>query len=1020
MLTRLVRTGLAVAIICAVVLSACVPTSSSPTSAPAPTSAPPSDAIPTAIIQRTPERGEEMATDGTIELVFDRAMERRSVEAAFRLRPAVGGSFEWPDERTVRFVPKQELKRDTSFKVTLDASAMSVDGSSLAADYGFRFETVGYLEVAQVVPAPDTADVEAASTITAVFNRPVVPLQAISDPDSANLPQPVAFTPPIEGSGEWLNTSIYVFTPSADLAGGTNYTAQVTAGLADTTGGVLDKDFVWSFSTQPPQVVWILPHDQQELVDINTSIQVTFNMPVDPDSAASAFHLPGNRTEVAGEISVVESTLTFTPTDPLAFNTRYTAWVDSGVPSAAGGRGMREDYPWEFTTVPLPRIIGTNPADGDRSASPYTAFEIKFNTPINANTVMPSLTMEPPLSPTQVYTYFNTWDNIFIIEFGSQPSTDYTVHISPNIADPYGNTTGQDITVRYRTAPLAPRAYLNVPGMIGTMDAHQPSQMLVSYLNTTRLDLRLHPLDQAEFLKAQRDWWDFDPTAPPMRDWSIPVEAIQNEMLYKQINLADVSSSLEPGIYMLELRAPEVDFDRWSQRRLLVVSEYNVTIKNSRDEVWVWVTNLQTGEPTAGLTLTLWDYEGASAGERTTDTDGLARFALTSGTRHDSYTVVSQQPFVLGSSGWDWSTGISPWDFGLEQEHQYGDFRFHIYTDRPIYRPDQIVRFRGVVRAEDDARYNLPDGASVSVEVYDAVGEQIFASDLDLDDFGAFHGDFDVVAGASLGQYSIQATFADESAYASFRVAAYRPPEFQMTVSPDASELAAGDVTKATLDLAYFFGGPVADVTIDWNVLSTPYRFEPAQFQRYAFTDSDDLWLCRWCRWPQPDQVGTIVANGSGTTDSDGGLSIALPTQIMTGRHRLTIEGTAYGRDGQAISGRADVVVHPASFYVGLAPQQYVTDAGDETAVDIVTVGWGGQRVPDIPLEIQVFHREWANIFVENELGGGSWKWETTDTLVFTGTLNTDSNAEGIATFTPEQGGSYRVIVSGRDRKERL
>ncbi|MEE8390555.1 MAG: alpha-2-macroglobulin family protein, partial [Anaerolineae bacterium] len=145
----------------------------------------------------------------------------------------------------------------------------------------------------------------------------------------------------------------------------------------------------------------------------------------------------------------------------------------------------------------------------------------------------------------------------------------------------------------------------------------------------------------------------------------------------------------------------------------------------------------------------------------------------------------------------------------------------------------------------------------------------------------------------------------------------------------------------------------------------------------------------------------------------------------MIGWRRLTIEATVYGRDGQVISGRDSVVVHKGEFYVGLAPQQYVGEAGEELAVDVVTVDWEGERLPNQNLDAEVYRREWVNTFVENECGnavsdcGGTWEWETVDTLVHTSTLTTDRNAEGEVTFTPEEGGSYRVVVSGRDRRER-
>jgi uncharacterized protein YfaS (alpha-2-macroglobulin family) len=999
-----------------------------PTSTPFPTptmpayTPPPHGTVSPVVIQRSPERGEELSLGGSIELVFDRSMDRASVEQAFKVDPEVSGKLEWTDERTVRFEPARDLQRGAEYYVTLGPEAQASDGSPLDGAYRFRFRTVGYLEVAQVIPAPDTGDVEAASTVTVIFNRPVVPLRAVSDPATADLPQPVTFDPPIGGSGEWLNTSIYVFTPAESLAGGTTYAARIAAGLADTTGGVLAEDYEWSFSTQPPHVVWVSPQEEAELVGVDTAVQVTFNMPVDCDSAMEAFSLRTGLRSVAGTFECAAETLVFTPTKWLGFDATYRVEVDAGVQSRGGGQGMPNAYDWRFTTVPLPRILGTRPSDGQQDAYAYTSFEIMFNAPIDESTVMPNLEMTPPLSPTQVYTYFRYWDNTFVLGFGARPSTDYEVRIGPDIADPYGNTTGQAMTVRFRTAPLDPRAWFPIPGQVGTLDGHQLARIVVGHLNVDRLNLSLYRLDVGEFFRVRRDWWDYQPASGPVRQWSVPVTSPLNEAGYAAVDLVEGGGELAPGVYLLDVDAPGVTPDRWEHRKLLVVSEYNLTIKTSRGEMWVWASDLATGKPARDLTLTAWDFDGGARGTGTTDVDGLARFAI-GDTDRDDLTVVSEEPFVMGGNGWDWSAGISPWDFGLQQEYSENDYRAHIYTDRPIYQPGQTVYFRGILRAEDDVRYSLPRLGEVSVHIYDAVGEEVQQGGLALDEFGAFHGELALTEGASLGDYGIQATYGDETFYASFQVAAYRPPEFEVLVTPEESELAAGQPTRADVEVRYFFGGPVADVSVEWNVLSASYRFEPPQFGRYDFSDEDSPWICRWCWWQEPP-APDVVLSGSGTTDADGRLAIELPTEVMTGGRQLTVEATIYGRDGQVISGRDSVVVHKGEFYVGLAPQQYVGQAGEELAVDVVTVDWVrnplGERLPGQDLDVEIYRREWVNVFVENEFGGGTWEWETVDTLVHTATLTTDSNAEGVVTFTPEEGGSYRVVASGRDRRERL
>jgi uncharacterized protein YfaS (alpha-2-macroglobulin family) len=972
------------------------------------------------VVQRTPEPGAELAPDGAVELVFDRAMDRSSVESAFQVSPAVTGNLEWASDRTVRFKPARDLKRDQEYAVTLGAEARAADGERLEDAYRFRFRTVGYLEVSQAVPAPDSRDVEAESTITVMFNRPVVPLMAVSDPAYEGLPQPVILDPPVAGQGEWINTSIYAFTPDGAMAGGTTYTARVEAGLEDTTGGLLDEAYEWTFTTQPPKVTWVSPQEGADLVSVEPIVRVVFNMPVDPASVKAAFSLSGGGAAVGGDIEVMADTFIFTPTEQLAFDTAYVARIDAGVQSIGGGEGMRDAYEWRFTTVPLPRIVGTSPRDGEENADPYQPFEIFFNAPIDPSTVMPNIEMTPPISPALSYTYFSSYDNTFRLDFGVQPSTDYEVRIGPDIADPYGNTTGQAMTVRFRTAPLDPWLQVDVPGMVGTYDAHQPAQLSIGYVNVGRLDLHLYRLDLEDYFDLQQRFYERQMPVTSYRDWSVPVEAPLDEKEHVLIALAEDRGKLEPGLYMLEVTAPGVDFEPWLHRKVLSVSEYNLTLKVDQDGVWAWATDLATGQPADGMALAVRQDNRELADPVMTFWEGVVHFKLEDVDRNGLY-VVSEDPFVLGGVGWEWEQGIGPWDFGLQAGYDEREYRAYVTTDRPIYRAGQTVYFRGVLRAEDDVQYSLfTELAGTQVRIYDAEGQEIYDETLLLDEFGTFHGELTLDEGATLGEYNIEGSIASDrpNYHARFTVAAYRPPEFEVVVTPERDELASGQATRADVHVSYFFGGPVADAEVEWRVLSASYRFEPEQFGRYTFTDEDSPWICRWCWWQEPPQPEPILT-GSGTTDAQGRLTINVPTGVMTGGQKLTVEATAYGRDGQAISGRSGVIIHPGDFYIGLAPQQYVGEAGEPFGVDVVTVDWDARRLPDMALDVEIYRREWINTFVEDERGG-RWEWDTEDTLVHEDTIATDENAEGEITFTPEEGGSYRVVVSGRDARERL
>ena len=987
----------------------------------------PADAPAPAVIQHSPPRGASLPPDGAVELVFDREMDRQSVEQAFRLQMAgedpapVDGDLLWVNNRTAQFQPNAPLTRAATYDAILTQDAVADTGDPLREPYTFRFSTQGYLEVAQVMPAPGAEDIESNATITVIFNRPVVPLTTLSEME--NLPEPLSFEPKLEGKGEWLNTSIYVFAPAEDLIGGVTYTAKVSAGLQGIGGEALAEDYTWQFSIIPPKVLWQTPPDGQTLVDIKTPVTIEFNQPVDPASAQNAFSMEGSgllSKNIKGNFSVKSHTLIFTPTQALDFDTTYTVRLNAGV-IAAGGvnlpaeqvRGMKDSLQWRFTTVPLPKIASTFPENGERHARPFTDFRITFNAPINPATVMPNIQMTPPLSPTQVYTYFSQYDNTFVINFGAEPSTDYKVVIGSGISDPYGNTIPKGRAVNFRTDSLPPTFQLRIPDFIATYDAALPARVVVGHVNIHTLNLSLHQLPADLLQREQWEWYDYQPDKNQLiRQWKQNLEAPLNKQSYTAIDV-NQGQNLQPGIYLLDVDSPDLpkDYDH-SQRHILVVSDLNLTLKTGPSEALVWATNLADGRPVPKLNLNIY-ADGDPLPPLTTGGDGIVR--LNTSERRGNIVVYSASPFAAIAEGW--GRGISVWDFGLSSGENEQDFRAYLYTDRPIYRPEQSVYFKGAIRAEDDAAYRLPDIGKVTLAIRDAAYEEIYRETLPVSEVGTFNGSVELAEGASLGTYLISVEYAGRYAEQPFQVAAYRPPEFQISVAPAADEIQRGDDLNADIEVSYFFGGGLANTNVEWNVIEESCRFKPPWGGRYSFSDVDDPYACFDCWWwYQPDTQEAILS-GTGVTDAEGKLSLnisggELKNALTHHASRITIEASATGPDNQFIAGRGSVIVHPGSYYIGLASQKYVGKAGQESKIDLAAVDWEGNRLPDKGIKVEFYRREWLNTFVENEFGGGYWEWETKETLIDEVIAASDELGEAVAAFTPSEGGSYHIVAA--------
>ena len=164
------------------------------------------------------------------------------------------------------------------------------------------------------------------------------------------------------------NTAI--FTPSSTLALNTAYTATITTGAIDVFGNALASNFSWSFTTGsttcltgPPTVTSVNPVNGANGICPNTVIIATFSSAMNPSTInATTFTLaaPGP-TPVAGTVTydAPSHDATFTPTNPLALNTLYTATITTGAQDLFGN-SLASDFVWSFTTSAVP-CVGPGP-----------------------------------------------------------------------------------------------------------------------------------------------------------------------------------------------------------------------------------------------------------------------------------------------------------------------------------------------------------------------------------------------------------------------------------------------------------------------------------------------------------------------------------------------------------------------------------------------------------------------------------------------------------------------------------
>ena len=731
---------------------------------------------------------------------------------------------------------------------------------------------------------------------------------------------------------------------------------------------------------------------------------------------------PRSRLQAAFNWNKDGTELGFKPTQLLKFGAKYEAGVGLTAQAASGQGTLRDNrrQQFPFLTVPLPSVKRTDPAQGFKSVDPSGGVRFEFAGPMapgsfgkEAITVLPK--------PTQVYTYYNESENYLYLDFYKAPDTDYSVTLSGKVADPYGNTLGEDYVLRFRTRGLDPILQLNNQTLVGTYNAYTGTQAVVLYRNLPEVRFDLFSVTPDEFLTLTggefwQKWENFRPKQENrIREWTRPGKAARNRVGYMREPLLTADEKpLPAGVYYLET---DGDLPRGERppRQLLVRSDLNVTLKASTDEALAWVTDLKTGQPVSGAQVRFAD-NGANDVKAVTGADGIAKVKLTSPRRtwEPLVAFATTEAGGFGVASTSWQDGISPWDFGTQGAAEADPYIGYVYTDRPIYRPDQTVYWKAIFRRDNDAQFALPaPGQPVTVTIRDDQGNQLLEQKLKLNPVGAVDGKLELGPEAALGYYYISLQFDKERSYGvGFQVAEYRKPEYEISAATDQPEYVQGEQINVAVQANYFFGGPVQNGMVRWTQMSTDAPFSYQGEGYWSFEDYD------WYEPMRGSQFGGQISQGEGKTDAQGRFSFSVPADISKFQRsqRFTFDITVQDVNNQAVSTQASAVVHKGEYYIGLSPRSYVVTQGEPAQVDVITVDAQSQPVPDTKVDLVVSQIEWMSVREKAADGNSYWVSRPKKTPVVTETLTTDAKGAAVLNWTPKAPGEYKIEATGRDR----
>lgn len=486
-------------------------------------------------------------------------------------------------------------------------------------------------ELAVVRYAPQ-GKVELAPDMSLTFSEPMI---AVTSQEEASRFVPVELTPQIEGQWHWLGTRTLRFEPAKRLPMATDFKARVPAGTKSASGKVLQKDFVWMFSTPPPTIKKQIPNQYSGPQRRDQLIYLAFDQAIDAETMLSHISLTGagrklktrlaTAEEIAKDPSIAWASKEEQPgrwlvlravnsdggTDALPADTSISVIVNAGAPSVEGplktetaqGAAFRTYGAMELTQH---RCNWDSPNDCD----PNAQFQLQFSNPIENSTFDKSMVrIEPALPNANIYAsgqliFIGGWKN---------PMTTYRVTIAANLPDAFGQTLGSDVTVEFKVGNPQPSLMASSKFM-QVIDPFGPREYAVYSINIKELRVRLYavqPEDWPKYTKYLRNYQASSGENAPMpgnlvSDQLVKVNAeTAAKMVETRVGLA---KALKDGLgnVIVDVEDTDRSADRyWSRRKIAWVQATNIGLDAFVDsnELVGFATDLKTGRALAGVDL---------------------------------------------------------------------------------------------------------------------------------------------------------------------------------------------------------------------------------------------------------------------------------------------------------------------------------------------------------------------------------------------------------------------------------
>ena len=695
---------------------------------------------------------------------------------------------------------------------------------------------------------------------------------------------------------------------------------------------------------------------------------------------------------------VFKNQIIITPAKPLPPGKNWQLVVSQGAASADGAFKFRADY--------VTPIGDVRPFELSSAAVENLAVSGKKVTLLFSKRLAKAVKKEPAkfvtIEPAPANLKVDLGDSVFsdvntiVLRGDFALGTDYTVTVAGETAAFEPFTLGQAASRKVSFAPVPSRLYFQ--GFAAQQQRAGSRQFGLMSVNVSKLRVTAKRVPAESviaafdaYAKYNRDdakddefYQKVDEARVPgtvawQKDFSSDAQVDERKLI--NLNWDEILGPGKTGAVFLTAEQPTKpapNVKRVGTQALVQVTDLGVVWKQSGD-AFLHVFSLTTAEPVSGASVRLLGEDGAKILELKTAADGTVR-------------VPKQEidpKWLLVSHGedqhlmrFDAERGELEFGrfrinvFGEEEDIMHEDLvdggkrRGFLFTDRPVYRPGELVHVKGIVRSYTPGESHQAAGVGAKLRIKGPRGRVIIERKLTLSDTGAFDTDIQLPR-ETVGGFFAQLHFAgneDEDwsdISCGWTVQEYSPNAFEVKVTPPQTPMLAGPI-EMPVTAKYYMGKALSKAQLAWSVRAMDERFAPTGFEDFVFTEALFDWRLQQKLGGEP----RFSAQGRADIGADGTVKVSFNVPQNTRlpqprRVRFLSEITDINQ--QTVAERSEFLAHSSDFYLGIMRMPEVMREGEALPLQLVAVRTDGTPTPfSVAAEVSLTRIEWQTNRVED------------------------------------------------------